>query len=103
MVATFLGGSIVWSVGTIIFVEGGVNVGSVFFCSAKTKALDGDDDDGDAVVKFGVVLFNREVSEADVTDFSDPEPVYAALVFGTAGEMLFGIIKETLLAPAVWI
>jgi hypothetical protein len=93
VVATFLKGSIFCSVGAAIFVEGGVSVDVGFFCSAKTKVLAGDDD---VNVGFGTVWFNREVTGADVTDSKNPKPVFAALVFGTAGEMLFGIISETL-------
>lgn len=103
VVATFLKESIFCSVGASVFVEGGVSNNVGIFCSAKTGALAGEDD---VNVKLGDVWFNRDVTGADVTDPMSPKLVFAALVFGTAGDTLFGIISETsldeyeLLSPA---
>jgi hypothetical protein len=90
-------------VGAIIFDEE-VRVNDGIFCSEETGALAGED-----TVKLGVGLFNRDVTGADVTDPKSPKFIFAALVFGTAGETSLGTVKETLpgkyglLSPEAWV
>jgi hypothetical protein len=89
--ATFSKRSVFSSMVAFMFDEG-VRVTAGILCSEETGAPTGEV----AVnVKPGVVSLDRDVTGTDVTDPKSPKFIFAELVFGTGGDTLLGIVKET--------